>query len=259
MKVVYTAAELKNVIPPHSGFVPTMGALHEGHLSLVRLSNAQSPSTVVSIFVNPTQFNDPADFEKYPVTIEKDLALLEKEGCAIVFIPSRGEIYPAGYLAPHYELGYLENILEGKYRPGHFQGVCQVMDRLLRIVEPARLFLGSKDYQQCLVIKKLISLLQLPVEVIQGSIVREPSGLAMSSRNARLSGNGRQKAAAIFHALQNYTDTGTVRTSLLQAGFEKIDYVEEVDGQTLLPPGKLVLVAAFLEGVRLIDNHMCIN
>src|SRR6476620_9509378 len=130
------------------GFVPTMGALHSGHLSLIAASKKEQSITVCSIFVNPTQFNNPDDFKHYPVRIEEDIEQLLKSDCDILFLPSAEEIYPVGYAAKHYDLGLLETILEGHYRPGHFQGVCQVVDRLLEIIEPTSLYLGQKDYQQ---------------------------------------------------------------------------------------------------------------
>jgi pantoate--beta-alanine ligase len=258
------------------GFIPTMGALHKGHLSLIRESRQQCSVTVCSIFVNPTQFNDPKDFEKYPVTIENDILLLEQGGADILFLPSVAEMYPDGLTSPvHYELGYLENILEGFYRPGHFQGVCQVVHRLLDVVEPGTLFLGRKDYQQCMVIKKLIELYNIPTMLQIGNTLREADGLAMSSRNLRLLPEDRKKATAIYGAL-NYIKTEMYAKSIeelkqlathiiMEAGFSKIDYVEIGDAGTLLPVNqansgtKLVaLVAAFLNNVRLIDN-MIIN
>src|SRR4030095_5422550 len=144
------------------GFVPTMGALHAGHLSLVSTAKKQDKIVVCSIFVNPTQFNDSEDFKKYPVTLEKDILMFEEVGCDVLFIPSVQDIYPNGidHLS-YYELGFVETVFEGKFRPGHFQGVCQVMHRLLEIVLPNNLYLGQKDYQQCMVIKKLIELIRL--------------------------------------------------------------------------------------------------
>ena len=143
----------------HIGFVPTMGALHNGHLALLQQARDAGNYTVVSIFVNPTQFNDPKDFEKYPVTLEEDIRMLEENGCHLLFLPSVGEIYPNGYHSgTSYHLGELEKIWEGYYRPGHFQGVCQVVDRLLNLAEPDFLYMGLKDYQQCMVIKKLLSI-----------------------------------------------------------------------------------------------------
>ena len=138
------------------GFIPTMGALHKGHISLIEASKRTDTLTICSIFVNPTQFNNTADFEKYPVTIEKDIDMLEKAGCNVLFLPSVEEIYPedSSTTLP-YELGFIETVLDGKYRPGHFQGVCNVVQRLLDIVQPNTIYLGQKDYQQCIIIKKL--------------------------------------------------------------------------------------------------------
>ncbi|WP_207493519.1 pantoate--beta-alanine ligase [Aridibaculum aurantiacum] len=255
------------------GFVPTMGALHPGHLSLVALSKQQANITVVSIFVNPTQFNDPKDFEKYPVTTDNDIQLLEKSGADIVFLPSVKEIYPGGMQATmHYDLGELENLLEGKFRPGHFQGVAQVVHRLLDIVVPDVLFLGIKDYQQCMVIKRLLQLINHQVTLVTGDTFRETTGLAMSSRNLRLSETEKQQATAIHKALlyikENYKSRDLQELEkeasdmLLSNGFDKVDYVAIADSDTLQPamPGqqdKLVaLVAAFIGNVRLIDNIM---
>ncbi|HEU5165487.1 MAG TPA: pantoate--beta-alanine ligase, partial [Chitinophagaceae bacterium] len=187
------------------GFVPTMGALHGGHLSLVSEAKKQNKIVVCSIFVNPTQFNDPEDFKKYPVTLEKDILMFEDAGCNILFTPPVQEIYPNGtnHLI-HYDLGFLETVLEGKFRPGHFQGVCQVMDRLLEIVLPDNLYLGQKDYQQCMVIKKLIELIELNDKITTNicPTLRENDGLALSSRNIRLPPDDRKKATTIFTALR---------------------------------------------------------
>jgi pantoate--beta-alanine ligase len=253
------------------GFVPTMGALHQGHISLIMASAAANPVTVVSIFVNPAQFNDPKDFEKYPVTLEKDLELLAQAGASIVFLPSVAEIYPDGLSSPvHYDLGRLEQLLEGKYRPGHFQGVCRVMDRLLRIVGPAHLYMGQKDYQQCMVVERLIKLLNLPVQLHTCPTLREADGLAMSSRNTRLDERGRQKAtgiSAVLRFIQRSIAPGAtqplVETSIemLEANDFRVDYVSIADAQTLEPVQQwngrqplVALVAAFQREVRLIDN-----
>ncbi len=254
------------------GFIPTMGALHQGHLSLIEASNKQCDITVCSIFINPTQFNDPKDFEKYPVTIEQDINLLTQHHTDILFLPAAGEIYPHGTVAlPHYKLGIIETILEGKYRPNHFQGVCQVVDRLLQIVQPDTIFFGQKDYQQCMVIKKLIAVKKIPVAMHIHPTVREHDGLAMSSRNVRLSAEGREKATALYKALKYITANifdkalpelqHTAITELLDAGFEKIDYITVADAETLAMFTKadtsttaVVLAAAFIQGVRLIDN-----
>ncbi len=254
------------------GFVPTMGALHQGHLSLITLSKKVNAITTCSIFINPTQFNDNKDFEKYPVTIENDILLLEKAGCDVLFLPSADEIYPNGTtLKEKYDLGYLETVLEGKFRPNHFQGVCQVVQRLLEIVKPTQLFLGQKDYQQWMVIRRLIALMEMPIELIIGPTLRENSGLAMSSRNVRLTEKDKIKSVAIYESLQfikrNYTTSSLellkhqAISNLLNTGFEKIDYVEICNAATLEPIKEgdrttkaVILVAAFLNGVRLIDN-----
>jgi len=253
------------------GFAPTMGALHPGHISLIGNSKKGSDLTVSSIFVNPTQFNDPKDFEKYPVTLDTDLDALEKAGCDAVLLPSVAEIYPNGMKnLPHYDLGYIETVLEGQYRPGHFQGVCQVVHRLLQIVDPHFLYLGQKDYQQCMVIKKLIALTAMPTEVIICPTLREADGLAMSSRNLRLTETERKKAVRISEVLsfiKTQTRPGYLEdlkeraVQYLTAEGFTVDYVEiataadlEIvqtwDGITPL----VALVAAYLNGVRLIDN-----
>ncbi|HTC00703.1 MAG TPA: pantoate--beta-alanine ligase [Ferruginibacter sp.] len=253
-----------------TGFVPTMGALHNGHISLINACRKQNDLTICSIFVNPTQFNDPNDFKKYPKTIEADIYLLEKEGCDIVFLPSVDEIYPSGTPTIHYELGFLETVLEGKYRPGHFQGVCQVVDRLLQIMMPDQLFLGQKDYQQCMVIKKLIELTSTPTELIICTTQREESGLAMSSRNMRLSNNEKNNAINIYntlHLVQKEIQPGDLSQLkqkaaeyLISKGFT-VDYVEIANTATLQlidnwngSTPLIALAAAFLNDVRLIDN-----
>ncbi|HEY9362939.1 MAG TPA: pantoate--beta-alanine ligase [Chitinophagaceae bacterium] len=255
------------------GFIPTMGALHQGHLSLIGMAKSQGCFTVCSIFINPTQFNDPKDFQKYPVTIDADIYRLETAGCDILFLPSIDEVYPQGLqVKRHYELGYLENILEGKFRPGHFQGVCQVVHRLLEIVQPHQLYVGQKDYQQCMVLAQLIKQIELPVTVELNicPTLRETSGLAMSSRNMRLNETERQKATAIYNCLRflkSHLKKGSLQDSLQQAekqlseaGF-KTDYVVIAEAQTLNildewdEETKVVaLIAAFLNEVRLIDN-----
>ncbi|MBV9988750.1 MAG: pantoate--beta-alanine ligase [Chitinophagaceae bacterium] len=273
-KAVDLTKELKTISDAGKsiGFVPTMGALHEGHLQLVQQCRAGSDITVVSIFVNPTQFNDPSDFARYPVTIEQDIRLLEEAGCDLLFLPSVEEIYPNGTAQlPRFDLGRLENIWEGKYRPGHFQGVCQVMSRLLELVMPAKLLMGRKDYQQCMVIRRLIGLKQWPIQLVIAATVREPSGLAMSSRNRRLDEQAKEKATAIFQALRFLAENLqpgpqqemlTRATSMLNnAGFEKIDYLALADAATLEPVDDwngqqqlVALAAAFINEVRLIDN-----
>jgi pantoate--beta-alanine ligase len=252
------------------GFVPTLGALHQGHISLIDISRSQTALTVCSIFVNPTQFNDPADFNKYPVTLEKDIALLEKAGTDALFLPDVASLYPGGTTnLEKYDLGPLESVLEGKYRPGHFQGVCQVMYRLLDIVQPDHLFMGSKDYQQCMVVQRLLAIMGLSTILHRCPIVREPDGLAMSSRNTRLDPAQRANALAIYRALRGIQEgwsagapiaklIATATTTLEAASF-RVDYVSIADAATLEPlsgHGKpaVALIAAFQGEVRLIDN-----
>ena len=253
------------------GFIPTMGALHSGHISLLNDSKKINSLSVCSIFVNPAQFNDAKDFDNYPTTIENDIDALEAAGCDVLFLPSLLEVYPEGTEhAEKYDLGYLETVLEGKFRPGHFQGVCLVMHRLLTIVAADELYIGQKDYQQCMVIKKLVDLKDIKTNINICATLREADGLAMSSRNMRLTEQQRKQAVQIFETLSylkknikpgNLTTLKQVATkSLTEAGF-KPDYVEiahadnlEIlnswDGRTKT----VALIAAFLGDVRLIDN-----
>jgi pantoate--beta-alanine ligase len=272
------AADLRNYLDAQAikgnkiGFVPTMGALHDGHISLVGFSKKENDHTVCSIFVNPAQFNDPDDLKKYPVTIEQDIHMLESSGCDILFLPSVDEMYPGGFATGKtFDLGYLESILEGKYRPGHFQGVCRIVDLLLAIVNPHQLYLGQKDYQQCLVIKKLLDLTdRTTIKLIVCPTLREPDGLAMSSRNRRLNNDERSKAPLIFMNLtqiKNDLQAGSLtslkekaKLNLEKTGF-RVDYIELADANDLRivkdwdGDQKLVaLVAAFLNDIRLIDN-----
>jgi pantoate--beta-alanine ligase len=259
-----------------TGFVPTMGALHDGHLSLLKAAAAGNPLTLVSIFVNPTQFNDPADYAKYPNTLDKDIDLLEKAGCTALFLPSVEEMYPEGLppSAPHYDLGFLETVLDGAYRPGHFQGVCMVVHRLLKMAEPDNLYMGQKDYQQCMVIDRLLELTGMS-ERISLHICptqRESDGLAMSSRNLRLSPDERHQATAIYrelNAIREQLHRGDLMSlkqkaahNLEAQGFRP-DYIEIADARTLQPVGEwdgksplVALAAAFLGEVRLIDNML---
>jgi len=254
------------------GFVPTMGALHNGHISLIKESLAKDDITVVSIFINPTQFNDSKDYDKYPITLESDIHLLDQVKTSILFLPPLNEIYPKGLQSSfNYDLGFLETILEGFYRPGHFQGVCRVVHKLLGITEPADLFMGQKDYQQCMVVSKLLELYKIPASLNIVPTEREPTGLAMSSRNMRLSGDAKQKAGNIYKALNFIKDNITIyaipelqtkaHEMLMNAGFQKIDYIEICNAKTLMPVKEyddetklIALAAAFIEEVRLIDN-----
>jgi pantoate--beta-alanine ligase len=252
------------------GFVPTMGALHDGHLSLIEKAKKSGDLVVCSIFVNPTQFNNQEDFKHYPITIEKDIEQLIAAGSDILFLPSVAAMYPPGYVKKHYELGAIETILEGYYRPGHFQGVCQVVDRLLEIVQPHELYMGQKDFQQCMVIKKLLDLLGKTNE-IKLTIVptaREKDGLAMSSRNMRLNPAQRSVAPSI------YKELNVVRQSLDQKPLEElkssgkkhleekgfaVDYFEIANADDLTAAKKdskalVALAAASIGNIRLIDN-----
>jgi len=256
-----------------TGFCPTMGALHPGHLSLIDACKKENDICISSIFVNPAQFNDPKDFEKYPSTLEHDIDMLEEAGCDTLFIPSVKEIYPGGVIkTEHYDLRFLETILEGKYRPGHYQGVCMVMERLLKIALPDNLYLGQKDYQQCMVIKRLIELTGLSGRIKTNicPTIREPDGLAMSSRNMRLNETERKTATEISKTLfyirekikpGPIIDLKQTAFKMLESKGFKVDYMEIADAVNLEMVndwnGKqkiVALAAAYLNEIRLIDN-----
>lgn len=255
------------------GFVPTMGALHSAHIDLVNHSARTCDITVCSIFINPTQFNDPSDYNKYPHTFEADTKKLAQSPATVLFAPPVNEVYPYGTSSlEHYDLGYLETLLEGEFRRGHFQGVCQVMSRLLTFVKPDSLFMGQKDYQQCLVIKRLLTLMQINTSLFTISTVREKDGLAMSSRNTRLTEGQRATAPLIFQTLLEIKsnlvpgDLNKLKhratKRLNNAGF-RVEYVEIAEAGNLHPYDEwdgttplVALVAAFLGEVRLIDNML---
>jgi pantoate--beta-alanine ligase len=254
------------------GFVPTMGALHKGHLTLIEASRKENGITVCSIFINPTQFNNPEDFKHYPITIEKDIEQLILNGCDILFLPTVLEIYPHNFEKKHYDLGQLEFVLEGQYRPGHFQGVCQVVDRLLQIVQPHNLYMGQKDFQQCMVIQKLLQLTRKEGEIEMKIVptVRETNGLAMSSRNLRLTSEQRELAASLYQALSSIKNSSPdisfsqlkqeAKNSLHKKGFQ-VDYLEIAETANLHPAQEnkgdlVVLVAATIGNIRLIDNML---
>jgi pantoate--beta-alanine ligase len=246
-----------------------MGALHDGHLSLVRAAKAQCDVVVVSIFVNPTQFGPNEDFSKYPRTFERDRELLENEGVDVLFAPSVDEMYPAGAVTYVTVEGMSEKLCS-KSRPGHFRGVTTVVAKLFNIVEPDVAFFGQKDAAQAAIIRRMVRDLNFPVEIVVGPIVREPDGLAMSSRNAYLDPQQRKAALALRRALlrvQNLFNQGErSATKLIAAGKlefteepVRLDYLEIVDPETLNPlvnalNGSLVAVAAFVGTTRLIDN-----
>ncbi|MCF8245357.1 MAG: pantoate--beta-alanine ligase [Saprospiraceae bacterium] len=253
------------------GFVPTMGALHEGHASLVRQSAEETSCTVCSIFVNPTQFNEATDLVKYPKTPEKDIALLLDAGCSVLFIPDVAEVYPDGQRsALHLDFGYLDQPMEGAYRPGHFVGVAQVVKRLLDIVQPDQLFMGQKDFQQFAIVQHMVTKLALSVNLRMCPTVRETDGLAMSSRNMRLTPAQRALAPLIYQTLSqakaNMHDQwpDALKSAAMKAlsvpGMEP-EYFEIVDSRTLQPitifedHDMVVACTAVRVGeVRLIDN-----
>ena len=252
------------------GFVPTMGALHNGHISLIKKSKSENLVTICSIYINPTQFNNKTDLQKYPVTIETDIEKLEKAKCDILFLPSTQEMYKDGEVNEYYDLGYLENILEGKFRPGHFQGVCVIVDKLLKAIEPTTLYVGKKDYQQCMVINKMITDKKYNVVLKICDTIREQDGLAMSSRNLRLNVTERIDALKIIETLKKIKREVTTenieqikinaQNYLTENGY-KVDYIEIADADTLEivkswdgNKKMVALVAAYLNEVRLIDN-----
>jgi len=254
------------------GFVPTMGALHEGHMSLIERSVNNNDVTVCSIFVNPIQFNNKADLEKYPRTPDQDLRLLEKTGCDAVFTPGTEEIYPMGETGNiDFDFGYLDRILEGKFRPGHFKGVATVVKKLFEIIEPHKAYFGKKDYQQLLIISRMVNQFNLPVEIVPCPIVREPDGLAMSSRNMRMTIRERQIAPRIFEILSEVKEkAGAIPVKKLKEWAVNelnkdpllvVEYIEIADKQTLHPlqnwklkENAMVLAAVNLNDIRLIDN-----
>ena len=253
------------------GLVPTMGYLHEGHMSLVKAAKESCDTTIVSIFVNPTQFGRNEDLDKYPRNLEKDISLLKQAGVEAVFAPETAEMYPEGYMTFVEPQSGLEAILEGQIRPGHFRGVATVVTKFLNIVCPEKAFFGQKDAQQCLVIKKLVLDLNFPVEIIILPTVREFDGLAKSSRNIYLNAKERKAAPDIYKALQMAqhmielgekkpdTVTAEIRKIIGQTPLIKIEYAVIADPETLQPvesiTGKAhVLIAARLGKTRLIDN-----
>ena len=275
MLIAKSIAEMKDArrkSPGSVGFVPTMGYLHDGHLSLVKQARAENSTVVVSIFVNPTQFGPNEDFKTYPRDTERDLAMLQEEKTDIVFMPSPEEMYPERY-SSWIDVEKITDRLEGSYRPGHFRGVATVVAKLFNIVEPTRAYFGQKDAQQVLVIQKMVNDLNMNLEVIVSPTVRESDGLAMSSRNIYLNPQERQAATVLFKALtlaknlwkKGERDAETVRgqmTSLISGEpLAKIEYVSIADTQTLEELSKidgpaLVSLAVRFGKTRLIDNSV---
>jgi pantoate--beta-alanine ligase len=276
MKVITTIASLNEVLTPYRfsgasiGFVPTMGALHEGHATLVRQCVAENKVCVVSIFVNPTQFNNKEDLRLYPRTLETDFELLKQLGATFVFVPSEEEVYPETDTRV-FDFGELDKVMEGRFRPGHFNGVAQVVSKLFEIVKPDVAYFGEKDFQQLAIVRAMVKQLNLPVHIVGIPIVREPSGLAMSSRNQRLSEAEKTNAAEIYRALKEsvtMTDTHTpaqttqfVINKINNVLGLRIEYYEIVDGNSLQSifswkdsDYMVGCIAVFCGDVRLIDN-----
>jgi pantoate--beta-alanine ligase len=259
--------ELRN-LNKTTGFVPTMGALHQGHLSLIKQARQVNDVVICSIFVNPTQFTDAADLEKYPRPIADDIQKLESADCDILFNPAVNEMY-ADNEQWHLNIGELEHLLEGKFRPGHYQGVTQVVYKLFNIVRPDSAYFGQKDYQQVLVIRKMVELLNMPVKLVMCPIERESDGLAMSSRNIHLTADDRKHALVLSKALMFVKDKfRSEKITVLQSEATwlvksepgiQLEYFEIADGNTLHPAGDdtksiVALVAARVGHTRLIDN-----
>jgi pantoate--beta-alanine ligase len=255
------------------GFVPTMGALHQGHLTLIKHAKKENDITVCSIYVNPTQFNNTSDLEKYPRNADVDKILLTRAGCDVLFLPSDKIMYPEG--SDHHiklDFGDLDKVLEGKFRPGHFSGVGIILSKLFHIVQADRTYFGQKDLQQCSVVQKLIHELFFHLQLVVVPTVREESGLAMSSRNERLSKEGKEMAANLYKALTQVRELlhkGKRLEEARQAGISslkkhteiQLEYFEIVDRKSFTQPTEAhpnaelaICVAAFVEGVRLIDN-----
>lgn len=257
----------------HIGFVPTMGALHEGHLSLIRAARQRADVIVCSIFVNPTQFNEQKDLDTYPRTPHKDILLLERVGCDMLFMPSTAEIYPPDLdTSLDVDFESLDTVMEGTFRPGHFQGVAQVVKRLIDIVEPHSMYMGQKDFQQLTIIRHMIQKLDLPVDLVMCPIQREKNGLAMSSRNVRLREDLLERAAIIYQTLEQSQQwiremsPAEVEKNALRAlavpGFRP-EYFKIVDPATLkevspggLPSTLIACTAVWAGEVRLIDNKL---
>ena len=273
--IVRTVAELRALVRGWKaagelvGVVPTMGALHDGHLSLVRAAKAECERVVVTIFVNPLQFNNPEDLKKYPRTLEADAMLLETVGVDVIFAPSPEEVYPDGFATTVTVTG-VSQPLEGALRPGHFEGVATVVAKLFGMTMADRGYFGQKDWQQLQVVTRLVRDLNVPIWIVGCETIREADGLAMSSRNARLDDAARAKAPVLFaamtRAVADIRAGGSDRMAIREAaeavraaGFERVEYIELRDAGTLMPSDdptrpRRMLAAAWLGGVRLIDN-----
>jgi pantoate--beta-alanine ligase len=277
LRVINTIGALKMHLEPfHTSeqkivLVPTMGALHKGHVSLIHLAQKQAEVVVCSIFVNPTQFTDQKDLDRYPRPLEHDIKMLEEAGCDVVFMPAVEEMYPEAENW-HIDLGPAEFVLEGEFRKGHYQGVTQIVKKLFDAVNPDIAFFGQKDFQQVLMIKNMVSHFNLPVEIVSCPIIREEDGLAMSSRNIHLSANDRKNALVLSRALNYVKDNYNTEPVDLLVNQAKdmitstegvvLDYFTIANKETLLPEGDkasgelVALVAAKVGDTRLIDNTL---
>ncbi|MCB0393925.1 MAG: pantoate--beta-alanine ligase [Bdellovibrionales bacterium] len=246
MKIVSGVSEIRGALKGHTsiGFVPTMGALHEGHISLVKKSNDENEITVASIFLNPTQFNNPEDLAKYPVSTEQDIQLLKDANCDILWMPQYDDLYSDQYRYQVHENQFSKELC-GTHRPGHFDGVLTVVMKLLNIVRPRKAYFGEKDFQQLQLIRDMVQSFFMDVEIVNGPTVRDEFGLALSSRNRRLSKNGIEKARSFNQVLSQASDVQAAREELLRLGFE-VDYIEEHFNRRF--------GAVNLENIRLIDN-----
>lgn len=248
MKVFNKVQDIQNwrrgISKVQIGFVPTMGALHQGHIELLRQARRENEQVVLSIFVNPTQFNDPKDLEKYPRTLSDDLQMAEKAGVDVVWTPSFEDMYPDQYRFKITESDLSQKFC-GAHRPGHFDGVLTVVMKLLQVVSPDRAYFGEKDYQQLSLIREMASAFFLPTKIVPVATVRESDGLAMSSRNVRLTAEERKNAPLLNQLLRGAKSAQEASQALSRAGF-KVDYVEDFEGRRL--------AAAWLGNVRLIDN-----
>lgn len=276
MEIIHTLSRLEEALQGFRrdgktiGFVATMGALHEGHAALVKKCTANNDVCVVSIFVNPTQFNNKEDLQHYPRTPEEDSRLLESIGTDILFAPSENEMYPVPDNRV-FDFGLLDKVMEGRFRPGHFNGVAQIVSKLLTIIRPDNAYFGEKDFQQLAIVREMVKQLQLPVTIVAVPIVREPDGLAMSSRNARLTEQEKKNAAQIYRVLRESSQmTGTLTPARLtdwviaqinSVPGLSVEYFEIVDGDSLQmisswnDTGHIVgCIAVYCGAVRLIDN-----
>ena len=277
MKVFTTTNSIKQTLSKEMfynktiGFVPTMGALHEGHLALVKSAKKDCDIVVCSIFINPTQFNNVIDLENYPVTIKKDIKLLEENFCDVLFLPKTTEMYPIGLVTKQYDLNGIDKLLEGRKRPGHFDGVCTIVHKLFSIIQPNMAYFGEKDFQQVAIIKQLVNHLSLDIQIKTINTVREKNGLAKSSRNTLLNEEQRKKASYIYTSLKKIKTLfgkldctqiiEIIKDDIQKVNGMHLDYLEIVDRHSFSPlkdqnnnENAIALIAVFLGDVRLIDN-----